>query len=56
MHHILVQLRMDDVDTGTYVQAGSTTLVIIDSIDPIFVEFSMTEQEYLDFIEESHNG
>ena len=30
-------LRMDDVDT-------------IDSIDPIFVEFSMTEQEYLDFM------
>lgn len=43
-------LRMDDVDTGTYVQAGSTTLVTIDSIDPIFVEFSMTEQEYLDFM------
>ena len=35
---------------GTFVQAGSTTLVTIDSIDPIFVEFSMTEQEYLDFM------
>ena len=43
-------LRMDDIDTGTYVTAGSTTLVTIDSIDPIFVEFSMTEQEYLDFM------
>lgn len=43
-------LRMDDVDMGTFVQAGSTTLVTIDSIDPIFVEFSMTEQEYLDFM------
>ena len=41
-------LRMDDIDLGTFVQAGSTTLVTIDSIDPIFVEFSMTEQEYLD--------
>ena len=35
---------------GTFIQAGSTTLVTIDSIDPIFVEFSMTEQEYLDFM------
>ena len=43
-------LRMDDVDLGTFVNAGSTTLVTIDSIDPIFVEFSMTEQEYLDFM------
>ena len=43
-------LRMDDIDVGTFVQAGSTTLVTIDSIDPIFVEFSMTEQEYLDFM------
>ena len=43
-------LRMDDIDMGAFVQAGSTTLVTIDSIDPIFVEFSMTEQEYLDFM------
>ena len=50
MHHIPGTLRMDDIDMGTFVQAGSTTLVTIDSIDPIFVEFSMTEQEYLDFM------
>ena len=43
-------LRMDDIDMGAFVQAGSTTLVTIDSIDPIFVEFSMTEEEYLDFM------
>ncbi|MCI6406449.1 efflux RND transporter periplasmic adaptor subunit [Veillonella caviae] len=43
-------LRMDDVDLGTFVTAGSTTLVTIDSIDPIFVEFSMTEPEYLEFM------
>ena len=40
-------LRMDDIDMGTFVQAGSTTLVTIDSIDPIFVEFSMTEENIL---------
>ncbi|WP_251423033.1 efflux RND transporter periplasmic adaptor subunit [Veillonella agrestimuris] len=43
-------LRMDDIDLGTFVTAGSTTMVTIDSIDPIFVEFSMTEAEYLDFM------
>ena len=36
--------------SGTFVNAGSTTLVTIDSVDPIFVEFSMTEQEYLEFM------
>lgn len=43
-------LGMDAVDIGTFVNAGSTTLVTIDSVDPIFVEFSMTEQEYLEFM------
>lgn len=43
-------LSMDAVDVGTFVNAGSTTLVTIDSVDPIFVEFSMTEQEYLEFM------
>lgn len=43
-------LSIDAVDVGTFVNAGSTTLVNIDSVDPIFVEFSMTEQEYLEFM------
>lgn len=43
-------LSIDAVDVGTFVNAGSTTLVTIDSVDPIFVEFSMTEQEYLEFM------
>lgn len=47
-------LRMDDIDLGTFVTAGSTTMVTIDSVDPIFVEFSMTEAEYLDFMK--NNG
>ncbi len=45
-------LEMDDIDLGTYVTAGSTTLVTIDSIDPVIVEFSMTEPEYLQFMTE----
>ena len=46
---------MDDVDLGTYVQAGSTTLVTIDSIDPAFVQFSLSEQEYLEFMKNQTN-
>ncbi len=43
-------LEMDDIDLGTYVTAGSTTLVTINSVNPVFVEFSMTEPEYLQFM------
>lgn len=41
--------RMDvnDVSVGTFVQAGSTTLASVGSIDPVFVKFSMSENEYL---------
>lgn len=46
-------LEMDDVDLGTYVAAGQTTLVTIDSVDPIFVEFSMSENEYLNFMKQN---
>ena len=53
MHRILVHyIWMISIWVHLY-QAGSTTLVTIDSIDPIFVEFSMTEQEYLDFMKKS---
>lgn len=45
-------LEMNDVDLGTYVTGGQTTLVTIDSIDPIFVQFSLTETEYLSLMKE----
>ena len=40
---------IDDVAIGTYVNAGNTNLVTISSNDPIFVEFSISETEYLKF-------
>lgn len=45
--------RMDinDVSSGTYVQAGTTTLATVGSIDPVFVKFSMSENEYLKLTE-----
>jgi membrane fusion protein (multidrug efflux system) len=44
------QLSVDDVAVGTYVNAGSTNLVTIGSPDPIYAQFSISETEYLKFM------
>lgn len=44
------QLGVDDVAVGTFVTAGQTTLVTIGNINPIFVQFSISENEYLKFM------
>lgn len=44
------KLGIDDVAIGTFAAAGTTTLVTIGSIDPIFVQFSISEAEYLKFL------
>ncbi len=44
------QLGVDDVAIGTFVGAGTTTLVTIGSMDPIFAQFSISENEYLRFM------
>ncbi|MBQ7476206.1 MAG: efflux RND transporter periplasmic adaptor subunit [Selenomonadaceae bacterium] len=44
------KLGIDDVAMGTFAAAGTTTLVTIGSIDPIFAQFSISEAEYLKFI------
>lgn len=41
---------LDDVAVGTYAMAGSTTLVTIGTIDPIYVLYSISETEYLDIV------
>lgn len=41
------RIDVSDVGIGTYAQAGSTVLVTMGSLDPIFVQFSMSENEYL---------
>lgn len=43
------QLSVDDVAVGTFAAAGSTNLVTIGTTDPVFVEFSISESEYLKF-------
>lgn len=41
--------RMDlsDLAVGSLVTAGSTTLATVSSVDPVFVQFTMSEAEYL---------
>ena len=44
------QLGVDDVSVGTFVSAGQTTLVTLGAPDPIFVQFSISESDYLHFM------
>lgn len=44
------KLSVDDVAVGTYVTSGNTDLVSVGSVDPIYVQFSISENEYLDFL------
>ena len=54
------QLGVDDVAVGTFITAGQTALVSIGSINPIFAQFTISENEYLKFMtvqamQSSHN-
>lgn len=49
------KLSMDDVNIGTFATAGTTSLVTISSSDPIYVQFNMSENEYLS-LNKSHDG
>ena len=44
------QLSVDDVAIGTFATAGVTNLVTVGSSDPIYVQFSIAENEYLRFM------
>lgn len=41
------KIDINDLSVGSFVQAGSTTMATISSIHPVFVQFSMSENEYL---------
>ncbi|MBR6711710.1 MAG: efflux RND transporter periplasmic adaptor subunit [Selenomonadaceae bacterium] len=41
------RLGIDDVPVGTLATAGSTPLATIGLLDPVFVQFAVSEQEYL---------
>ncbi|KMO87405.1 RND transporter [Megasphaera cerevisiae DSM 20462] len=50
------KLNVDDVPIGTYATAGSTALVTISSTNPVFVEFSVSEAEYLQMTKKTPNS
>lgn len=41
------RIDVNDLAVGNFVTAGTTTLATISSVDPVFVQFSMSENEYL---------
>lgn len=47
------KLSVDDVAVGTYANAGTTKLVTIGSLNPIYVQFSVSENEYLNLLRKS---
>lgn len=44
------RIDVNDVSSGYYVVAGSTTMATVSSLDPVWVQFTMSENEYLKFI------
>ena len=43
------RIDVKDLSSGSFVQAGATTIATVSSVDPVFVQFSMSENEYLRF-------
>ncbi|MBP3723238.1 MAG: efflux RND transporter periplasmic adaptor subunit [Selenomonadaceae bacterium] len=46
------RVSVDDVAVGAYATAGTTRLVTIGSIDPVYVQFGISETEYLNILAE----
>ena len=44
------RLDVNDVAVGTYANAGQTVLVTVGSVDPVYVQFSISETQYLAFL------
>lgn len=44
------RLDVNDVAVGTYANAGQTVLATIGSVDPVYVQFSISEMQYLSFL------
>ena len=44
------RVDVNDVSVGTYANAGQTVLMTVGSVDPVYVQFSISETEYLKFL------
>lgn len=49
------RLGIDDVPVGTLSTAGNTALATIGLVDPVFVQFAVSEQEYLRLARQEEN-
>ncbi|MBP2651905.1 MAG: efflux transporter, family, subunit [Firmicutes bacterium] len=45
------RIDVNDLNVGDYVVGGSTTLANVSTTDPVVVQFSMSENEYIKFIQ-----
>ncbi|MBP2654121.1 MAG: efflux transporter, family, subunit [Firmicutes bacterium] len=45
------RIDVNDLSVGDFVAAGSTTLASVSSTDPVWVQFSMSENEYLQLVQ-----
>ncbi|MBP5200652.1 MAG: efflux RND transporter periplasmic adaptor subunit [Schwartzia sp.] len=50
------RLDVNDVAVGTYAVSGQTTLVTVGNVDPVYVQFSISEAEYLKYFGVSQNN
>lgn len=50
------RLGIDDVPVGTYSTAGNTALATIGQVDPVYVQFAVSEQEYLRLSRSEHSS
>ncbi|MDD4602140.1 Multidrug efflux pump subunit AcrA [bioreactor metagenome] len=50
------RIDVKDLSSGSFVQAGATTIATVSSVDPVFVQFSMSENEYLSFAKKGNGN
>lgn len=50
------RIDTNDLSIGSFVAAGTTTMATLSSVDPVFVQFSMSENEYLKFAQRGNGG
>lgn len=50
------RIDVNDLSTGSFAAAGSTVIATVSSLDPIWVQFSMSENEYITFAKLGQGG
>lgn len=50
------KIDINDVSAGAYASAGSTVLATVSSVNPMWVKFSMSENDYLKFLSMGNNA